>query len=215
LERPDAFVAEHFCSTCGAPFLNSSPLDELGRCGICRTGEVGYDAVFAFGEYEGRLRKIVHLYKFGKVEPLGGVLAEWAIQALPREARFDVIVPAPLHWIRQWHRGFNQAEVVAGKISKRLRLPMVRALSRSRRTSQQAGLTSSQRRSNVAGAFVLRKGVSVRDRHVLLVDDVFTTGATAAACARVLKRAGAKRVSVLTVARADRRKSTSIVWELT
>lgn len=215
LDRPEPFEAEFFCASCGTPFFNDAPLDEEGRCGLCRHGLAGFDAVFSVAEYDGRVRKLVQLFKYGKVKPLGRRLSEWMRNALPRDQRFDVLVATPMHWTRRWSRGFNQAEVLAACVSDRTGLPVVRPLSRGRRTKHQAGLTNSQRRLNVAGAFVLRSGEQVRDRHVLLVDDVFTTGATAAACARLLKRAGAKRVSVLTVARADRRKSTLNFGELT
>jgi ComF family protein len=215
LEEPDIFVAEYVCLSCGTSFLNGRPLDEEGRCRLCRNGLVNYDAVYAFGEYEGRLRKLIHLFKFKGMMPLAEPLSRWAMRALPRDQKFDVIVPTPLHWIRRWSRGFNQAEILASRVSRGLRVPMVRALSRSRRTANQSELTRAKRRLNVAGVFALRSKISVVDRHVLLVDDIFTTGATASACAHALKRAGAKRVSVLTVARADRRKSTLNTWELT
>jgi ComF family protein len=130
--------------------------------------------------------------------------------ALPRDWRYDMVVPMPLHWRRGWERGFNQSELLAKVLSARVGAPIVKAVRRKRRTPSQAGLTNAQRRTNVAGAFVWNKKYSVKDRHVLLVDDVLTTGATASACAAVLKRAGAKRVTVLTLARVDRRKSTVV-----
>jgi ComF family protein len=215
LQEPEIFVPQYFCCSCGTSFLNERPLDEEGRCRLCREGLVSYDAVYSFGEYEGRLRKLIHLYKFDGMIPLAEPLSRWALRVVPRDQRFDVIVPTPLHWTRRFSRGFNQAEILASKVSRRLKAPMVRALSRSRRTANQSDLTRAKRRLNVAGVFVLRSKASVVDRHVLLVDDIFTTGATASACAHALKRAGAKRVSVLTVARADRRKSTLNPWELT
>ena len=181
-----------------------------GRCRLCRDGLAGFDAAFAYGEYDGPLRKLIHLFKYGRVKPLAKPLARLMAGALPREHRFDLVVPMPLHWTRRWNRGFNQAELLAKVLSRRLNAPVVRAVRRKRRTAPQAGLTNSERRLNVSGAFALNPGVSVKDRHVLLVDDVMTTGATAAACAALLKRAGAKRVSVLALARVDRRK-TSVV----
>ena len=121
-----------------------------------------------------------------------------------------MIVPIPLHWTRAWQRGFNQSELLSKILAKRINTPLVRAVGRKRRTPAQAGLTNAQRRTNVSGSFVWNKRCPVKDRHVLLVDDVLTTGATASACASVLKRAGAKRVTVLTLARVDRRKSTVV-----
>ena len=127
--------------------------------------------------------------------------------ALPREQRFDVIVPMPLHWRKRLQRGFNQAELLGRQVSNRTGIPLVNALKRRKRTDPQAGLTRAQRRTNVAGAFEVRRPADVQGRHVLLIDDVLTTGATASACSAVLKRAGASRVTVLTLARADRRQS--------
>ncbi len=207
LTAPKPFVAEYFCISCGTPYLNESPLLPDGRCRLCRDGLAGFDSAFAYGEYDGPLRKLIHLFKYGRVKPLAKPLARLMAESLPREHRFDLVVPMPLHWTRQWNRGFNQAELLAKVLSKCLDAPVVRALRRKRRTAPQAGLTNSERRLNVSGAFALNPRVSVKDRHVLLVDDVMTTGATAAACAALLKRAGAKRVSVLALARVDRRKT--------
>jgi len=115
-------------------------------------------------------------------------------------------VPAPLHWWRHWHRGFNQSELLAREVSRRTGVPLYSALRRVRATSVQAGLSHTARRKNVAGAFRARRASeTLKGRHVLLIDDVMTTGSTAAACAAELKRAGAARVSLLAVARVDRR----------
>lgn len=125
--------------------------------------------------------------------------------ALPREQRFDVIVPMPMHWMRRWQRGFNQAELLAQDLGRRTHLPVRNAASRVHHRRAQAGLTNSKRRLNVAGAFSVKHPSWIAGRRVLLLDDVMTTGATASACARVLKRAGAAHVSLLTVGRVDRR----------
>jgi ComF family protein len=114
----------------------------------------------------------------------------------------------PLHWIRRWRRGFNQAELLARALQKRTGIPVSRALRRQKRTPPQAGLSRAERRVNVETAFDVRAPKTIEGKHVLLVDDIMTTGATASACAAVLKRAGARRVSVLTLARVDRRKGS-------
>jgi ComF family protein len=171
----------------------------------------GYDAVYSYGEYEGNLRKLIHVFKYGGVTPLAPELGRLLNGALPREEQFDVIVPMPLHWRKRLQRGFNQSELLANFLSKRTGIPVLGALKRRKRTDPQAGLTRAQRRTNVAGAFEVRGRDKVEGRHVLLIDDVLTTGATASACSAVLKRAGARRVTVLTLARADRRKSLARV----
>ncbi|MBI3281959.1 MAG: ComF family protein [Acidobacteria bacterium] len=189
------------------PFVNAAPLDDAGRCGLCRRGLQGFDAVFCYGEYEGPLRGLIHLLKFGGVRPLGSVLGRLLLQALPREQRFDAVVPMPLHWFRLWRRGFNQSLLLARFVSKRLQVPVINGARRRRSTAPQSGLTNAERRANVTGAFAVRRRDRVAGKHILLVDDVLTTGATASACAAALKRAGARRVTVAAVARVDRRRT--------
>jgi ComF family protein len=186
------------------PFVNRFPLDETGRCALCRLGLQGFDAVYSYGSYEGTLRELVHLFKYGGVRPLAGPFGRLLVQALPRETSFDVIVPMPLHWLKQWQRGFNQADLLAREIGKKWGVPVRNVIRRKRATSPQAGLTNAKRRANVRGAFRMRGG-DLQGQRVLLVDDVVTTGATASACARVLKRAGAAHVALLALARTDRR----------
>jgi ComF family protein len=208
IEAPEPLEAEYFCSSCRTPFQNAYPLDAEGRCAVCRSGLRGFDAAYAFGAYEGGLRQLIHLFKYGKVRtlarPLGGLL----MRALPRDESFDAIVPVPLYWRRRIQRGFNQSELLAQRVSRNCGAPMVRALRRVQATSTQAGLSNTARRRNVAAAFRSR---SVTGQRILLIDDVMTTGSTAAACAIALKRAGAKRVALLAVARVDRRTDS---WRL-
>ena len=169
-------------------------------------------AARAVGPYEGRLRDIIHAFKYDRRRTLARPLA-----ALMSEAGRDVLegadaaVPVPLHWLRRRRRGFNQA----ARLASGLGLPVCQALRRSRRTRAQAGLHADDRRANVAGAFGLawryrwpflppRAGPAPRHLDglvVLLVDDVCTTGATGDACARVLLDAGVREVRLLTVAR--------------
>jgi len=131
---------------------------------------------------------------------LAQLLAEAAPQYLSLQD-WDGLVPVPLHWLRRWRRGFNQAEVLARAVGARHRLPVLAgALARVRPTPQQHGDLEARRR-NVREAFAVRAVVT--GRRLLLVDDVFTTGATADACAAALLRAGAAEVGVLTLARVE------------
>jgi ComF family protein len=141
------------------------------------------------------------------MKPLARPLAAYMERAISIDERFDAVVPVPLHWRRQWDRGFNQAELLARYIARRRGIPVLQALRRKRATETQAGLASAGRRRNVAGAFVLRSrpGARLEGGKILLIDDVMTTGATASACASALKRGGALSVSLLTLARVDRR----------
>ncbi len=194
------------------PFVNRFPLDETGRCALCRLGLQGFDAVYSYGSYEGTLRELVHLYKYDGVRPLARTFGKFLAQALPRETSFDVIVPMPLHWLKQWQRGFNQADLLAREIGKKWGVPVRNVIRRRRATSPQAGLTNAKRRANVRGAFRPMRGRPVDGMRVLLVDDVVTTGATASACARVLKRAGAAHVALLALARTDRRAAVELTF---
>lgn len=205
LAAPEPLEADYFCAACRTPFLNPYPLDAQGRCALCRRGLNGFDAAYTFGSYDGPLRELIHLFKYGGVRTLAGPLAELMLRALPRDERFDALVPMPLHWLKRWRRGFNQARLLAEAVSRRTGIPVVGAARRLRSTAPQAGLSNAERRRNVAGAFAVRKRAQVEGLRLLLVDDVFTTGATASACAAALKRAGAARVSVLALARTDRR----------
>jgi competence protein ComFC len=205
LAEPQPAAAEFYCSSCRAPFLNAYPLDESGRCALCRLGLQGFDEVYSYGAFEGTLRRLIHLFKYQGVQPLADVFAERMAAVLPPEERFDVIVPLPLHWWKRWRRGFNQADLLAREIGRRTNITVRDLMLRTRATASQAGLTNAQRRLNVRGAFRVKRGVRLDGRRVLVVDDVFTTGATASACARALKRAGAAHVSLLALARTDRR----------
>ena len=207
LKDPAPLAADYFCVSCRTPFLNRSPLDDSGHCALCRLGLNGFDAVYTYGSYEGSLRTLIHLFKYGGVQPLARRFGNFLALALPRELRFDLIVPMPLHWTRRWHRRYNQAELLAREVSRRWNVPVKNVAKRRRATTSQAGLSNAQRRENVSGAFAVKKSAKKKltGMHVLLVDDVFTTGASASACARALKRSGARGVTVLALARTDRR----------
>lgn len=171
---------------------------------MCRSGLRGFDYAYSFGSYEGTLRQLIHLYKYGRMKPLARPLSDLLARALPRDQQFDAVVAVPLHWRRKRSRGFNQSELLARSMAKRCGIPMITAVRRRRATTVQAGLSNTRRRENVAGAFEA-KADAVKGMRILLVDDVMTTGATASACAQALKRGGAKSVAVLTLARVDRR----------
>ncbi len=205
LGAPQPLDAEYFCRSCRTPFATPYPLDDDGRCGLCRAGLNQFDSAYAYSSYDGAMRELIHLFKYDRVRPLATVLGGFLNAALPGEERFDMLVPMPLHWVRRWWRGFNQSYLLARDLARRTGIPVANALRRRRSTASQASLSRAARRRNVRGAFELRRGADVRGLRVLLLDDVLTTGATANACAAVLKRAGASCVAVLTLARADRR----------
>jgi ComF family protein len=198
-------MAEHFCSLCRTAFANDFPLDANGVCAACRSGLQGFDSAASFGFYEGPLKTLIHLFKYAGMKPLAEPLARYLDRAIPVDAAFDTVVPVPLHWRKRWRRGFNQAALLAEEVARRRGCGVTNALRRIKTTDAQAGLSKTARRRSVQGAFAARKGVDLTGKRVLLIDDVMTTGATANACALALKRSGAKSVSLLTVARVDRR----------
>jgi ComF family protein len=209
LASPAPLDADYFCAVCNTPFLNAWPLDEQGVCAACRSGLRGFDHAASFGIYEGSLRRLIHLFKYFGMKPLAQPLAAYLERAIPVDELFDAVVPVPLYWRKKWSRGFNQAELLARYVAKHRGVPVLNALRRKRATATQAGLANAGRRRNVAGAFVVRaktkRDAKLAGKKILLIDDVMTTGATASACATALKRGGAGSVSLLTLARVDRR----------
>ncbi len=160
----------------------------------------------SFGVYEGDLRRLIHLLKYDGMRPLAKALAKKMAPLVPRLGTVELVIPVPLHRSRRWSREFNQAELLSKELSRLVGIPSrPKCLRRVRSTPPQAGLSHRQRRVNVRGAFAAADAAYIEGRRVLLVDDVMTTGATLDACARVLKAAGARHVSSLTLARAKRR----------
>jgi len=195
------------CSVCGERL--ASPFAAAGeRCGLCRRAAPPFAKAAAYGSYDGGLRELIHLLKYEQVRPaagaLGGMLAE-AISTLAMGSEAILVVPVPLHRRKLRQRGFNQAELITRAALKRIggeRFVLKPGiLERRRETQSQIGLTRRQRRENMRGAFAVVKPHAVKGREILIVDDVFTTGTTVSECARVLRRSGASKVYVATVAR--------------
>ena len=197
------------CDGCGDPLPEG--VAPAPRCRRCRRPHALIRRRRAVGPYEGVLRRLVHVLKYEQrlalARPLGRLMRRAGAGML---ADADCSVPVPLHPRRQRARGFNQA----AELAARLGLPVVGALRRTRATAPQTALPAAERRRNVRGAFAparrfgifgIRPGrAAVEGACVVLVDDVTTTGATLDACARVLRRAGAREVRALTLARVVR-----------
>lgn len=208
---PEPISAEYACTSCRTPFLSPQPLDSRGMCLRCRSGVAGYDFAFTYGYYEGVLMSLIHDFKYSKIDALGEPLGKLMIRALPVDLKIDCIVPVPLHWSRRMWRGFNQTELLAAPIARRLNVPIVKALRKRKHTTSQALSTPAQRRANLIGALQVSKRDPVAGKRVLLIDDVYTTGSTLFACSKILRGAGAISISVLTLARVDRRPGVSFL----
>jgi len=206
------WIASPMCTLCGRPFATTQGIDHL--CADCRQRPFSFDGARAVGVYGNALQLLVPAFKYqGLVQlaaPLGRLM--WDALAQFRDvADIDCIIPVPLHWHRKRRRGFNQAELLIRQWPKLARDSGVDlqadkivsgALIRYRSTPSQTGLGQKERKRNLRRAFRVKAVQAVLGSRVLIVDDVFTTGATADACARALKRAGAASVHVLTLARA-------------
>jgi ComF family protein len=225
-----AVVFPSWCAACGAPLgrptraplcegcwilpRHAGPVCRCGfalpaggaaPCGRCRRGLAPFDAGASLGPYEGGLRTLVHELKYHGRRRIADRLAALLLAETQVQRLLDgnpLVVPVPLHPRRHRERGFNQAEIVARALARGARLTLeTRVLVRRHDTPPQSGLSAAQRRRNVKDAFSTRRGRPVRGRPVVLVDDVFTTGATARACAAALRDQGAAEVRVVTVAR--------------
>jgi len=187
------------CTLCGAPFVSAALAEHL--CGGCMKSERSFSIARSAGLYEGTLLEAIHLLKYRGRTPLARPLA--SILAVTVDcAGYDIITPVPLHRKRLQERGFNQSLLLARYLAKvaRLSLDYVN-LRRIRATAPQTGLQGRERRGNVKGAFSVKNSAPFTGKRVLLVDDVYTTGATVTECSGVLKAAGAREVGVLTLAR--------------
>ncbi len=205
LHSPQPLQLEFFCRVCRTPFVDSYPLDEHDLCIICRGSQANFDAAYSYGSYDGSLQKLIQLFKYSKVESLAGPLSGLLLKSLPFGENFDLIVPMPMHWRKRWERGFNQAELLAEPVAKRFGLKLSHHLRRTRYTKAQAGLNEKQRRENLKNSLAVKRPAEISGKRVLLIDDVFTTGATLRAAAAALKSCGAARVTALTLARVDNR----------
>ncbi|HTR84568.1 MAG TPA: ComF family protein [Reyranella sp.] len=204
---PDyTFIAEPHCACCGTPF--TADLGPEAFCVACLSRRPRFRRARAALAYDARSRRLVLPFKHGDRTDLGRTCGVWMARAgAELLAEADLIAPVPLHWRRLLTRRYNQALLLARAAAKatpgRLAPDL---LLRRRWTGSQAGLKARERRGNVRHAFEIhpRWAVEVRDKAVLLVDDVLTTGATVEACTGALLRAGAAHVDVLTLARVIR-----------
>jgi ComF family protein len=191
------FLGHSGCATCGIPLAAT----DTDTCAACLAKPPRISRTRAAVAYDELSRSLAIRLKYGRKVAIARTMARYMAPLVASEGN-PILVPVPLHRTRLWRRGFNQSALVARELSRRLGIrtdPLL--LRRIRRTPPLKGMSSLQRRKTVAGAFRVRDKSTVAGRTVVLVDDVLTTGSTAEACARTLRRAGAARVELVSWAR--------------
>ncbi len=182
------------CETCGLPLKTG----EEERCTGCETAKSPLARTRAAMAYGDVPRSVAMRLKYGRKIALARVMASHMKRPLADLSPDALLVPVPLHRWRLWRRGFNQALLIAKALGREVDPDLLR---RTRATPRLKGLNPAERRDTVRGAFALRPGAGVKGRDIILVDDVLTTGATAEACARALRKGGARQVELLAFAR--------------
>ena len=189
------------CRTCGIPLEAT----EAETCGICLARPPRIARTRAAVAYGDLTRSLAIRLKYGRKVAIARTMARYMAPLIDHAGGDSILVPVPLHRTRLWQRGFNQSALVARELARRLNLrthPLV--LRRHKRTPPHKGMSPLQRRKIVPGAFKVTDKAAVAGRTIILIDDVLTTGSTAEACARALKRSGAARVELITWARVVR-----------
>jgi len=203
--RATGFITAPCCAVCGVPFDAAPQAGDGGLCPTCEAARPDYDRARAALRYDAGARRLILPFKHGDRVEIATALAPMMARAGPALLRSaDLLVPVPLHRWRLFRRRYNQAALLAQALARIAARPVLPdALVRTRPTAALGGKGAGERRAEVADAFAVRarRAERVAGRRVLLIDDVMTSGATASACARALKAAGAAGVDVLAAAR--------------
>ena len=185
-----------FCQRCGRPIANMAEY-----CDYCKENKFSFEKARSAFVYEDEVRRLVHKLKYGNAKYLGGTMAQFMADVY-YESDFgvDVITYVPMHPKAEKERGYNQAKVLADELSKILAIPVETLLFRQKYTPHLAKMSKEERALAITDAYAVMPVESIKNKKILLVDDVFTTGATTNECAKVLKKAKADEIFVLTFA---------------
>lgn len=187
-----------WCERCGEPLEG----DWADLCARCAGGELPFERLRSFGSYQGNLAELIRAFKFGGERALAGELADYLLELAahdPQISGAQAITFVPMTARARRARGFNQTELLARRLGRRLELPVIKVLAKLRETRLQVELGGRERRENLSGAFAARH--DPRYEKILLIDDVYTTGATLAECSQALAIAGYSQIYALTLAR--------------
>ncbi|MBU1486548.1 ComF family protein [bacterium] len=194
-----------YCQKCGLPLSPSFAEIKDPLCEPCQRKKRQFHLSRSAAPFFGNVRECIHLFKYSKkmalAKPLGDLMLKALFSFWP-DLEIDLILPVPLHPDKEDSRGFNQAYLLARQISKSIKVPAVKSnLQRIVNTASQTSLSPKERLKNVKGAFKIKRPEALAGKKILLIDDVFTTGATVEECSRILKAAGVREVNVFTLAR--------------
>ncbi|GBE05204.1 MAG TPA: ComF family protein [Nitrospirae bacterium] len=187
------------CQRCGRPLVSDVSI----ICKGCIEDEPSFERASSFGLYEGALRQAINLLKYRGVKRLSAALADMMLDM--QTPVLDAVIPVPLYKTRLRQREFNQSAIFAKHLAGSTGTTLILdCLIKVRDTAPQVGLSAKQRRKNIKNAFEITRGETVRGKDILLVDDVFTTGATVRECSKLLKKTGAENIYVITLAHGSR-----------
>ncbi|MGV8056474.1 MAG: ComF family protein [Smithellaceae bacterium] len=201
------FISDSFCPICGIPFWESPAASHI--CGNCLENKPFYIKARAVAGFETVIMDAIHKFKYGRNistgNSLGSFMADFSFPDFDF-SEYSLLLPVPLHIKRLRDRGFNQSLLLAKKIGKKYKLPVnFSLLKRCKFTLTQTGLNKTEREKNIKGSFVVADKKKVHGKNIILIDDVYTTGATVNECAKILLKAGAQKVAVLTLSRVTKK----------
>lgn len=197
------FIKGSICSICGTTFPDSPAENHL--CGECLGKKPYFSHARAVFSYENIILNAIHQFKYKRDMSIGEIMSSLMADAFFPDIEFtdySLIIPVPLHIKRLRERGFNQSLILANAIGKKRQIPVSFSLLKRRKfTLTQTGASRNERRQNIKDAFEVSDKSKIKEKNVIIVDDVYTTGSTANECAKTLIKAGAQKIAVLTLAR--------------